>query len=133
VSQENVEVVRKLFEAVNAGEIEAAFPVMREDVIVHPIQGWIEDPVYRGHGGFQKLTASWQANFDTFHWQVEKIHDLHERVLVLALMSGRTRDAGVLVHQAVGVMCSDFGNNLIGQMRFYATWAEALKAVGLDG
>jgi hypothetical protein len=132
VSEQNLELVRKLFEAVNAGELEAAFPTMKEDVILHPVPGWMEDPVYRGHAGFQKLASAWLGTVDNWHWRVDKVHDLHERVVVLALMSGRTRDAGVLVRQAVGVICSDFRDNEIGQVRFYSTWADTLNAAGLE-
>jgi ketosteroid isomerase-like protein len=132
VSQENVEVVRASFEAFNAGGIEALLLLAPPDLAWYPVAEWLEDPVYRGHDGARKLTAAFTENFDDWAWEVHEIRDAGDRVVVLTEMTGQIRDSGVPIRQQIGIVSSDFRDGTAHETRFFRTWQEALKAVGLE-
>jgi len=132
MSQENVELVRKTFEAFRAGGFEAMLSFYPPDVLWHPAPGWVEDPVYGGHDGARKMSAVWTDNFDDLVLEPHEIRDLPEGVLVLAEATGRTKDAGVPIRQPYGMLYSDFRDGMIGEVRFFFTWQETLEAVGLQ-
>jgi ketosteroid isomerase-like protein len=131
MSQENVESVRKGFEAFNAGGIEAFLPLCPPGLVWYPVAEWVEDPVYRGHDGARKLAASFTENFDDWAWEVHEIRDAGDRVLVLTEMTGRIKDSGVPIRQQIGIVNSDFRDGMAHEARFFLSSQDALKAAGL--
>jgi len=132
MSQENVEVVRKSLEAFNLGGIEALLRLTPPDCVWYPVAEWLEDPVYRGHDGARKLVAAFTDNFDDWGWEVHEIRDAGTRVVSLTEMTGRIKETGVPISQAIGIVSSDFRDGLAGEVRFFLTWQQALKVVGLS-
>ena len=131
MSQENVEIVRKSSEALNTGGIEAALPFFAEDVLVYPTSEWPDADVYRGHDGYRGLYHAWTGNFDDWSWEVHEIRDLGSTVLSLGEMKGRMKGSDVRISEAWGVVSSDFRNGKAGEVRFFRSQQQALKAVGL--
>lgn len=133
MSQANVELVRKAFEAYNVGGIGALLPFLASDVVWYPAPEWPEDPLYEGHQGSRKLDALWVENFDDYGWEAHEIRDLHEVVLALAEVRGRAKASGAPFRQQQAIVASDFRDGTIGQIRFFVTWQQAREAVGLGG
>jgi hypothetical protein len=129
---EDVEAKDPHAEVFNAG-IEALLVFYAPDLICYPATGWVEgDAVCYGHDGFRKLGAVWTENVDEVAFEVDDVRDLHDRVLILATFTGRTRDAGLPVRQRFGVINSDIrADGKVGEARFFLTWEEAREAVGL--
>jgi ketosteroid isomerase-like protein len=132
MSQENVEVVRKSIEAFNARGIEALLHFHASDVVWYSLAEWVEDPVYRGHDGARKLSATFTDNFADFDWELHDVHDAGSRVVGLVEMTGRSKDSGIQTRQQMGVVYADFRDGMIGEVRYFSTWQQALKAVGLE-
>jgi len=130
MSQENVDLVRKAYDALNGG-IEGLLPFHPPDVVMYSIAEWPDDPVYRGHDGVRKLTAAWTDNFDNWGFEVHEIREEGNRVLAHAEMTGRIKDTGIPIRQPLSAVFSNFREGMIGEVRFFLTWQEALKAVGL--
>jgi ketosteroid isomerase-like protein len=128
MSQENVELVRKAFEAHRTGGIEAVLPFYAPDIVFYFDPEWLEDAVYRGHDGMRKSEALWVNNFDDFAWKVHEMRDLRDPVLVLAEMTGRIKGSGAPVRQPTGLIGSGFR---ISEVRSFNTWQRALEAAGL--
>jgi hypothetical protein len=116
----------------NAG-IETLLVLYAPDLVCYPAPGWVEgDAMCHGHDGFRKLSAVWLQNVDDVSFAIDDVRDLHDRVLVLATFSGRSKDEGVPVSQPFGVINSDIrADGKVGEARFFLTWREALDAVGL--
>jgi hypothetical protein len=61
MSQENVEIVRRGWEARMRGDVDAVFavfdPAVEWDTTKY--EGWPEDSVYRGHDGVRKFLEDW--------------------------------------------------------------------------
>ena len=131
MSLENLDVVRKAFEAFGVGGADAVLPFYKPDVVIYPTAAWVEDPLYRGRDGARKVTA-WIDGFDELSFEPREIRDLQERVIVFAELSGRIRSTDTLIQQGFGMVLSDFGDGMIGEVRYFLTWQETLEAVGLE-
>jgi ketosteroid isomerase-like protein len=132
VSEENVELVRRTFDAFEVGGFEAMMPLFSDEVVWYAAPGWLEDLEYRGHDGTRKLTSFWAENINDFSLVARDIRDLQDRVLVLVELTGRTKEGDIPLHQLSAMVYSRFHGGTIGEVRFYITWQDALAAVGLD-
>ncbi len=132
MSKANVALVLKTYEAFKTGGFEAMLPFYPPDVVWHPAAEWVEDPVYLGYDGARRMSAIWTDNFDDLVLEPRDVREVEERVLVLAEATGRTKDGAVPISQPYGVLYSDFRDGLIGEVRFFVTWEEALESVGLQ-
>ncbi len=131
MSQQNVELVRKSFRAFNGGGVEALLPFVAPDGRWYAAAEWVEELVYVGHDGMRQLSNAWTENFDDWAWEIQDIRDLGTRVLVLAEMTGETKDTGVSIRQPVGIIYSHFREGTYGEFRYFLTWQEAIEAAGL--
>jgi ketosteroid isomerase-like protein len=131
MSQENVEIVRRGFEAFNARGVEAALASFAPDVVLYAFPEWPGPSAYRGHDGMRALMAEWTENFDDFELEVCEVRDVGDRVLVLAETVGRIKGSRVPIRQPFGALYWDFRDGQIGETRNFLTWREALAAAGL--
>ena len=72
MSQENVEFVRRSFEAYASGGIEATFPFYAPDIVWDPGPEWVEETVYRGHDGIRRIDGVFLENFDDYSLQLSR-------------------------------------------------------------
>src|SRR5215208_2701486 len=80
MSQENVEVVRRVNEAFDARDIEALLAEHHPDVEIVALRSQIEGP-YRGHDGLRRMAAD-VFGADLFELRIDEMRDLGNRVLV---------------------------------------------------
>ena len=132
MSVENVEVVRRGVEAWNRGGIDQILPMFHPNVRAYPFPEWIGPKVYSGHEGFRRLSEEWTENFDEYKWDVERLLDAGDKVVALIYHRGRIKDTDMPISQPIGVVWSQFRDGLVGEGRFFLTWAEALEAAGLS-
>jgi hypothetical protein len=113
--------------------IESLLVFYAPDVVCYPAEGWVEESVCHGHEGIRKLSAVWAESMDDVGLSVKEVRDMHERVLILAELTGRAKDSGAPARQPFGVVNSDLRDDgAVGEVRFFRTWREALDAVGLS-
>jgi ketosteroid isomerase-like protein len=94
MSQENVEVVRRLFDAVGRGDIEAALRYVRSDgEWVNPDNA-MEPGTRRGLDGVRTALAALRESFADLRFDINEMHDLGDRVLVTGKFSGVGRASG---------------------------------------
>lgn len=132
MAQENVAVVRKSLEAYADGGIEVLLPFFRPEVVCYAFPEWVEEGVYRGHDGLRKLSRIWTDTFDDFRIEFDEFQDHGSKVVALGTIGGLIKVTGAPLRQPVGVVYSGFRNGLIGEMHFFTTRAQALKAVGME-
>ncbi|HEY2435811.1 MAG TPA: nuclear transport factor 2 family protein [Solirubrobacteraceae bacterium] len=129
MSQENVELVRDAFRALNAGGVEAALPFFSPDCAWYTTDRWVDGSAYRGHDGIRTLNAAFTENFDDFRFEVSDTIDAQDRVVALIHMIGRIKGSESPVSQPLGLVVSDFRSGTFGVVQALTTWDEALKAV----
>jgi ketosteroid isomerase-like protein len=132
MSKANVEIVRRSFEAHQAGGIEAALNFYAPDFVWDAGPDWFEERIYRGHDGARRLDAIFAGNFEAYSLAVHEIRAVGDHVLALYEASGRIRDSGLPLRQPVGIVVSDFENEKIGKVRSYFSWRDARRAIGLE-
>jgi ketosteroid isomerase-like protein len=130
MSQENVEVVRRMYEAFNSGNAEAALSYFDPEVVMdasHRVDGRI------GHGR-QEMTAilaEWLGTWDQFRDEVEETRDLGEnRVLVISTQRGLGKGSGIEWTNRFAMLYAIQGGK-ITRWTIYDDVSEALEAVGL--
>jgi hypothetical protein len=115
-------------QAFNAG-IEALLAFYDPEVICHPAAGWVPEQVCYGHDGIRRLTSTWLENVDGASLNVHEVRDMRERVLVLAELTGSSRETGEPVRQEFGVVNSDIRTGgKVGEAHFFLSWQEAREA-----
>jgi ketosteroid isomerase-like protein len=129
MSQENVEIVRRMYEAFHAADTVSALACFDPDVVVD----FSRRPDGRvGHGReyLNQIITSWLGAWEEWHEEIDEIRDLGNQVYVLATQRGRGKGSGVEVEQSYAVLCEVDGNS-ITNMTYYPKAAEALEAAGL--
>jgi ketosteroid isomerase-like protein len=131
VSQENLEIVRRAYEAFAAGGFDAVAPFFAPDAVHHAYPEWVSESEYRGPDGLRTLVAEGTDNFDGFEFDVREIRQVGDNVLMLGETVGQIKGSGVPIRQPLGAVYSDFRDGQIGEVRNFLPWREALEAVGL--
>jgi ketosteroid isomerase-like protein len=130
MSQENVEIARKSFEAHSAGGIEAALAFYSSDLVWDAGPEWVEDRVYRGQDGARRLDAVFIESFEDYALTLHEIRAVGEQVLALYEATGRIKDSGLPIRQPIGIVLSDIHDGAIGRVHSFFSWKEAVEAVG---
>ena len=132
MSQENVEVVRRQFQALTRRFLDAAAAFWHPGIDWRAIEGALDDVgVMRGRDALRRYYEDWFDAFDELSAEVEEvICDDEDRVAVSLHFAGRGRASGVLTQGRYYVACTVRGGQIIGG-REYETRDETLEAVGL--
>ena len=132
MSQENVTVVQRLFEAWNRGDRD------RWLVGAHPKIEWLSaiqrqvegrDAIARGHDELEAFWDEWHALWD-LTIDISEVRDLGDTVLALATLRTEGKASGATVERSIGYVF-EFEDGLIRRANAYLSPAEALEAVGL--
>jgi ketosteroid isomerase-like protein len=96
MSQENVELVQRAYEAFNRGDRDAAFTAIAPDceyVTTGAIPG--AGGSYRGPEGFKRFTEWLLNQFDDGRIEVNEVIEAGDQVVVRATIRGRGKHSGV--------------------------------------
>jgi ketosteroid isomerase-like protein len=130
MSEENVEIVRKVIDAFNRGDLDAWLGFLSPEVVWEslPLPGFRD--VYRGRTEAREWRELLLEVFD-FHLEIDEITALSDdRVLMAASVRGRGRGSGLpLQRQSWEV--SWLADGLITRRQVFWTRDEALEAAGL--
>jgi ketosteroid isomerase-like protein len=132
MSQDNVEVVRRVFELFGRGETEALLRYV--DPAIETIEG-AEMPgaeSYVGHAGLARAYDHWASQWDDFRVELTEMIDAGSDVVAVTRHQGTGRASGVAVEAFVSYVFTVEEGRLV-RMRIFTTRAEALEAAGLGG
>jgi ketosteroid isomerase-like protein len=131
MSLENVELVRRGFEAFNSGDIERILSFTGADFEIEVPPGLSAEPdTYRGHAGVRRYFQSFDEAMDEVHFQAERFWDAAEAVVVDARVTARGKQTAIPVEQRAAQLWTIQGGRVI-RIRAYASLSEALETVGL--
>ena len=130
MSQENVELVREGFARWNEGDHDFLFNSAAPDIELLSRFGSLTGEPYRGHEGVREWLADIEQSFERFELWLDDVGDLGEDVLAIGGINMRARGSGLDMNQPMGWVV-EFRDGRVARMRFFATPAEALAAVGL--
>jgi ketosteroid isomerase-like protein len=131
VSEQNVELMRRLAEAFNARDIEAYIALC--DPSVEPHSTFTElGAVYHGHDGVRKWHRDLQDAWgDQIRLEIEALFDLGEQTLGFTVWHGRGRQSGVEVALTAAQLARWRDGALI-YIKGYADRKDALSDLGVS-
>jgi ketosteroid isomerase-like protein len=130
MSQEDVEIVRRMYEAFHGGDADGALAYFDPEVVAdhsRRLGGGI------GHGPeeLRRIITEWVGTWEGFREEIEEIRDLGSLVFVIATQHGRGKGSGVQVENHYALLYEVRGEK-ITWMATYPEPAEALEAAGLS-
>jgi ketosteroid isomerase-like protein len=128
ISQENVEIVRRLLEAVNCRDFDAMLETGDPEIeIVTLMTG-----TYRRHAGWRQLVEQMAEELSGFQFVPEDFIDVgQDRVVAVTRWVGAGRTSGIAVPDTTIGLVYTLRDGLVVRQESFRNRAEALKAVGL--
>ena len=132
MSQENVEVVRRAFEAFAAQGPQAMVDFWDPEIELWLPSGLIQSGgTYRGHAAVLDWMKEWAEAWDEIDYTPEEFTEAGDSVLVRVLYEGRGKGGGVRVEGTFWYLLK-LRNEKLLSWRLYPEKAEALEAAGLS-
>ncbi len=130
MSQENVETVRRIYDAFGEGDIARAVEEGEPDFEWIPPEQDIQGPV-RGLEGLRRFLEDQKEAFEDLRVEAEELKDHGDKVLALIRVRGRGRASGVEIDIRAANLWTFRGGRLIrGQV--FPEREKALEAAGLE-
>ena len=133
MSQENVEIVRRAFDAFNRGDLD-----LLASEFYDPQVEWKtsrEDPdaaTHRGREAVRRYFDQWRESFEGLHADVEDYIDAsNDRVFTWVRWTGRGRESGIDTEWWLAIVSTLRGSTIL-RVEEYFDRAEGLVAAGLS-
>jgi ketosteroid isomerase-like protein len=131
MSQQNVELVKRLLDAFNARDLARFIDLTTPDFEWSPSMVAIEGEVFIGHAGIETYFGRMIDGWDSFRVEGGELLDLGDRVLWSGRLDGRGRMSRATVSAPLD-MLFEVRDGKISSMRSFLDHDEALKAAGLE-
>jgi ketosteroid isomerase-like protein len=130
MSQQNVEIVERMYEDLNRGDVDAMLAVLDPDMEWWTRRDNPDTNLLRGREGFSAHWAEITGVLEEFRQQTTEVIDAGEYVVVCVHQVARTR--GVLIEQDE-VHVWRCRNGCVAELREFHDKHEALEAIGREG
>lgn len=136
MSQENVEIVRRIYEAVASRDRARTLELYDAGVELVFAPGTLADhiggtTVWSGHDGLRRFDSDLREAFEDFETTYEDLIDGGEHVLSVSRYRGRGRSSGVDVHGPLQFGVWSVRDGKVTRVAWYATRDDAFEAAGL--
>jgi ketosteroid isomerase-like protein len=134
MSQGNVEVFKRAFDAINRRDAEALLSELDPEVEWHGailIAMGGDRTVYRGHEGVREWLRDLYETLSEFHADYPEILDLGDRTVAIGVVRGRGRASDAEIESPHGTVV-EFKDGKGIRIRTYLDPKEALEAAGLQ-
>ena len=134
MSQENVEIVRRVSDAYNRRDVEAMLDELHPEIEWYP---WLQvqlgggATVYRGHQGVRDGVRDGEDAFSEVRAELSEVRDLGDRAVAIGHLRGRGKESGALTESELAWIVEFQGGKVI-RVREYLDPKEALEAAGLS-
>ena len=130
MSQENVEVVRRFFDDLTRGDLEAAATRLSAEVVWDTNVRGSDGSVVYGHETVIDVIRAWLDVWEDASFDVPEIRGADDQVAGHVRQHARGKSSGIQ-GDVDAFATYEFADGKIAAYREYSTWSEALKAVGL--
>jgi ketosteroid isomerase-like protein len=127
----NLEIVQEMYERRERGDMDVA-EFVHPEIEFARIGSELPDVAGEWHGldGMRKATVEYLNVWEDYRFQVERMIDLDDRVLVLERHTARGKRSGAIIDQDVGTLLT-LREGLITRWEYYWERSEALEAAGI--
>jgi ketosteroid isomerase-like protein len=132
MSQENVQIVRALFEARSAGLDFSSSATYFDPAIEleSPLSSVVGEP-YRGYAGMEQWIRDVDEQFAEWRMSLDDVREIGNQVIAIGSVNGRGRASGVALQFRSAIVFHFGSDDRITRARIFPDVNEALKAVGL--
>ena len=130
MSQENVELTRRAFQAFNDRDLDAVLAGLHDEVEAFPRLAAIEGG-YRGHDGVRRYWAQLLRTFPDFQVEILEVRDLGDFMVVALRLRGHGVESDTPVDAAAWHV-NQFRDGKVIRWRVYTSESEALESAGLS-
>jgi ketosteroid isomerase-like protein len=95
MSQENVEIARRAYEAWNEGDDAASFAAIHPEIELVLPEGGMNAGTHRGLRAVRNFVDSYVESFANFRMDPEEFFETGDQVVVFVRVSGRGRESGI--------------------------------------
>ena len=132
MSQENVELAYKSFEAIQSGDFAFAQELMAPDAVIVQPPEVPDAKTYEGRDAIREGWEDWPRQWEDFRLDLIEVIDVDDDTLIsVTRQRGRGRDSGIEMDFEV-FFVSHGRNGLIARMEMFFSREQALKAAGLE-
>jgi ketosteroid isomerase-like protein len=131
MSEENVEIVRRAFEAWDRQDYEAASSDFSLDVEIDASDRILNPGIYTGIDGARRFRGEIAEAWGEFHVEIEDVLSAGDEVVVLVRSIARGRASGAEVDSRAAWVV-DVREGKITRLRLYRDRSQALEAAGLQ-
>jgi ketosteroid isomerase-like protein len=131
MSQENVDIVWRAWEAFNRGDLDGFLADVADDAEFEEDPAFPEAGVFRGRAEVAAYVRGFQEQMRDHRFEIEEVRDLGDNVLALLHETARGASSGIAVDQHPAFLY-EFGGGRIKRVRAYLHRSEALESVGLE-
>lgn len=134
MAQEDVEVVRDQFAAVNERDFPRAMSRYADDVeLVVDRAAFLEGGTFKGRRAVGRWFGEWFATFEPgYHFDIDEARDLGGVIFVSATHRGRGRSSGAEVRGQTGYLYA-VRDGKVARVEIHPSPAAALEAAELQG
>jgi ketosteroid isomerase-like protein len=132
MSQRNIDVMRDQFAATNERDFPRAMSHYADEVVLIVSSTLLETGTFEGKEAVGRWFANWFATFEPgYHFEIEEIRDLGDRVFLDVSHLGRGRASGIEVTTRMGYIYT-LRDAKITRAELFGSPAEALAALKPD-
>jgi ketosteroid isomerase-like protein len=132
MSQENVEIVRRLFQVYNERSFGKNAGLVDSEMIWDFSRAELPDgSSYTGRAEFLSFIEAWEEGFETEQMEAHEILDAGDHVVVTVEHRGRGMRSGIEIDQTFAMVWTIRDGRAV-RMALFPTRTEALEAVGLS-
>jgi ketosteroid isomerase-like protein len=133
MSQENLELAKRLGAMVRAGDIDGALALIADDLVLTDHYATLDEPsVFHGREAALRHWAATVAAFDDLHREVDERLDVGDWVITVGRWKARGKASGAPVEGRCAVDALRWREGKVVDMQLgFGSKAEALEVVGL--
>jgi ketosteroid isomerase-like protein len=131
MSEENVEMVRRIYEQLNRGDVEGVVELCDDDFLMDMSERVFNPDTYRGHDGIRRFYEGVSDAWESYRWAVEETRVAGDSVVAMLHCQGKSREGGPEVDWRVAWLWK-FRRGRPVSLRFYRDRSKALEAAGLQ-
>jgi ketosteroid isomerase-like protein len=133
MSQENVEVVRRVYELWNRGDLDAAVEMLDQHVVWNAYVHLPDSRPRHGAGEVQQWADEFAEAWGEIQVNIETLEEVgDDLVLALVRMTGRGRGSGAAVESGLDGHVWTVRGGKVAAVRMYQGVPDALESVGLS-
>jgi ketosteroid isomerase-like protein len=138
VSADNVEVVRRVYEAVARRDTAAVLALYDPDVEWDASRGTPlgeltgGSDVYRGHEGLRRWFREWYEAWESLEDRCDELIDAHDQVVSVSTIRAKGRASGLVVEFSARFAVWTIRHGRVARVVWFPSRQEALQAAGLN-